>query len=407
MEDARKLSDFIDLDLLQNIQDNCSKAMGLAFITVDYKGIPITKYSGFTSHCMLGRQAKGFAEMCEQCDAHGGLHAAITGQPYIYRCHADLVDFAVPLIVNGSYMGAVLGGQVRLQEESERELEHILPQRPNWKRDKEWEEAYQKLEVVTYEKVGASVKLLRDIIVTFVERRTGKGADGVLREKEKQLSEERAARLDLEKQVQKQESNTARRRTELHYFFFVMNIISKLAYEEKAAKTEAVSYDFADMMRYAAGAEQKISTLGEELNYIGALLRIRKAWVRDKLAYTISVPEQYHQVSCPFMVLQPIVECALEGAETEAAEPRKLDFYAEEENGRLLFQILSNDTSRSVEELTEELSGAAEEGYFHTGGVDRLLKQTLGGGYRLMVNRRRDGRAGAAVSFYLPLERNG
>ena len=97
MEDARKLSDFIDLDLLQNIQDNCSKAMGLAFITVDYKGIPITKYSGFTSHCMLGRQAKGFAEMCEQCDAHGGLHAAITGQPYIYRCHADLVDFAVPI----------------------------------------------------------------------------------------------------------------------------------------------------------------------------------------------------------------------------------------------------------------------------------------------------------------------
>ena len=181
MEDARKLSDFIDLDLLQNIQDNCSKAMGLAFITVDYKGIPITKYSGFTSHCMLGRQAKGFAEMCEQCDAHGGLHAAITGQPYIYRCHADLVDFAVPLIVNGSYMGAVLGGQVRLQEESERELEHILPQRPNWKRDKEWEEAYQKLEVVTYEKVEASVKLLRDIIVTFVERRTereGKAALG-------------------------------------------------------------------------------------------------------------------------------------------------------------------------------------------------------------------------------------
>ena len=30
MEDARKLSDFIDLDLLQNIQDNCSKTMGLA-----------------------------------------------------------------------------------------------------------------------------------------------------------------------------------------------------------------------------------------------------------------------------------------------------------------------------------------------------------------------------------------
>ena len=71
------------------------------------------------------------------------------------------------------------------------------------------------------------------------------------------------------------------------------------------------------------------------------------------------------------------------------------------------FGNLDGLMAASVEELTEELSGAAEEGYFHTGGVDRLLKQTLGGGYRLMVNRRRDGRAGAAVSFYLPLERNG
>ena len=395
---------FIDLDLLQNIQDNCSKAMGFAFVTVDYKGIPITRYSGFTPHCMLGRQIKGFAEMCEQCDAHGGLHAAITGQPYIYRCHADLVDFAVPLIVNGSYMGAVLGGQVRLQEESERELDYILPQRPHWKRDKGWEEAYQKLEVVTCEKVEASVKLLRDIIVTVVERRSGEGADAVLREKEKQLLEERAARHDLEKRLQKQERNGARRRAELHFFFFVMNIISRLAYEEKSSKTEAVAYDFADMMHYSTRAEQKISTLGEEMGYIEALLRIRKVWLRDKLDWTVSVPEQYYQVSCPFMVLQPIVECALEGADTENAKPGTLDFHAEEEDGRLLFRILSNDTGRSVEELTEELSGEAEEGYFHTGGVDRLLKQTMGGGSRLTVSRRRDGCPGSEFSFYLPLQ---
>ena len=113
LEGSKRISDFIDVEQLQAIQDNCSKAMGLAFVTVDYRGRPITKYSGFTPHCKLGREIQGFSEMCEQCDAHGGLHSAITGQPYIYRCHADLVDFAVPLIFNGSYMGAVMGGQVR------------------------------------------------------------------------------------------------------------------------------------------------------------------------------------------------------------------------------------------------------------------------------------------------------
>lgn len=408
MEEAKKISNYIDVDLLQAIQDNCSKAMGLAFVTVDYKGVPVTKYSGFTCHCMQGRQVQGFAEMCEQCDAHGGLHAAITGQPYIYRCHADLVDFAVPLIVNGSYMGAVLGGQVRLKEESERELEHILPQRFNWRRNnRELAEAYQKLEVVAYEKVEASVKVLRDIILAFVGERAGRLVDQQLKEKDRQLSEERAVRSNLERTLWKQGRDNSRRRKELRYFFFVMNIISKLAYEEKAVQTEAVAYDFADMMRYAVGSEQKVSTLGEELSYIGALLRIRKAWVREQLAYTISVPERYQRVSCPFMVLQPIVERALEGLGEGGAAPRKLDFYAEEEGCTLLFQVLSSDTSRSAEALTAELSGIAEDGQFTLGEVDRLLKRNLGASYGLMIGKRKDGRPGVAVSFRLPLERDG
>ena len=111
MGEFKKISDQVNIELIQSIQDKCSKAMGLAFVTVDYKGRPITKYSGFTEHCALGRQLQGFSELCEQCDAHGGLHSAITGQPYIYRCHADLVDFAVPLILDDNYLGSVMGGR--------------------------------------------------------------------------------------------------------------------------------------------------------------------------------------------------------------------------------------------------------------------------------------------------------
>ena len=87
MSEIKKISDMIDINLLQSIQDNCSRAMGIGAVTVDYRGNPITRYSGFTDHCMKVREVQGFSEMCAQCDAHGGLHAAITGQPYIYRCH--------------------------------------------------------------------------------------------------------------------------------------------------------------------------------------------------------------------------------------------------------------------------------------------------------------------------------
>lgn len=404
MEEAKKLSDFIDVDLLQTIQDNCAKAMGLAFVTVDYKGIPVTRYSGFTHHCMLGRQMQGFAEMCEQCDAHGGLHAAITGQPYIYRCHADLVDFSTPLIVNGTYVGAVLGGQVRLEEESERELEYILPQQTKWRKSRELADAYQELEVVTYEKVMAAVNLMRDMVLAFIQNQSGLSRDQQMEEKDRQLTEERAARSELELAVQKQEQSKSRRQSELRSFFFVMNVISKLAYEEKAEKTEAVAYDFADMMRYAGDSEQQVSTLGEELGYIGAMLRIRKAWVRELLDYTISVPNRYYRVSCPFLVLRPIVECALEGVGEGGR--RKLDFYVEEEEGFLLFQILSNETHRSVEALRSELANPPKEERASLGEADRLLKRVLGGSAGLSINERQDGRPGLVISFRLPLERN-
>lgn len=406
MEEIKQLSDYIDIDLLQTIQDDCSKAMGLAFITVDYKGIPITRYSSFTEHCELGRRVKGFAELCEQCDAHGGLHAAITGQPYIYRCHADLVDFAVPLIVNGSYMGAVLGGQVRLKDESEKELEYILHQKNAWRdHNPELDQAYHDLEVVTYEKVEAAVKVLRDIVLSVIRWGDFQPMEQKLREKDRQISEERAARSDLERTIQKQKLSSGDRKAELRQFFYVMNIISKLAYEEKAPKTEMIAYDFADMMRYDCNMEQKISTVGEELGYIGALLRIRKAWVQDKLSYAISVPEQYRQVPCPFMVLRPIVEYALEGLEVGGTPPRKLEFVAERDGSSLLFTVLSSDTTRSVAETEAEASGPMENKRYSLEEADHLLKRTLGIDSGLLVSPRQDGNPGVAVGFRLPMER--
>jgi len=404
MEDYKRISDFIDVNLLQAIQDDCSKAMGLAFVTVDYRGRPVTKYSGFTPHCTLGRDIQGFAEMCEQCDAHGGLHAAITGQPYIYRCHADLVDFAVPLIFNGSFMGAVMGGQVRLKDEEERELERILPQQTNWRKNKALDEAYRKAEVVTYEKVESAVRVLRDMILYTMQERYNQIMNRELEGKTQELAAERAVRSDLEFSIQKQELNALQQRESFRYFFFVMNVITRLAYQEKATQTESVAYDFADIMRYMADADHKLSTLGEELNYVGALLRIQKAWVGEKLEFSISVPERYLGAACPFLVFQPMIETALQGIET-GDEPRRLDIFAEEDGEDLLIQVLSNNESVAPEELEAQVSGPFEKDRFSLRDSDRSLKRVIGKRYGLSVGQRKDGRAGYAIRFKLPLKR--
>jgi methyl-accepting chemotaxis protein len=56
---------------------------------------------------------------CAESHKKGGEEAVRTGRPYIYKCHAGLIDFAAPIMVNGSLIGTILGGQILYNEPEE------------------------------------------------------------------------------------------------------------------------------------------------------------------------------------------------------------------------------------------------------------------------------------------------
>lgn len=98
------ITDFIDLEELQRLQDQFSDATGLAAIAVDAGGNYITKGSNFTDFCMkYTRGSKEGLARCVKCDTE------CTGT---YFCHAGLMDFASDIVVNGEKVGAIIGGQV-------------------------------------------------------------------------------------------------------------------------------------------------------------------------------------------------------------------------------------------------------------------------------------------------------
>ncbi|VFS51334.1 Predicted sensor domain [Budvicia aquatica] len=47
------LSDLLEVERLQTLQDNLSKAMGIALVVVDAEGIPVTKPSVFHRSALL------------------------------------------------------------------------------------------------------------------------------------------------------------------------------------------------------------------------------------------------------------------------------------------------------------------------------------------------------------------
>ena len=112
-EEEIKLEDVFDMDFLQSFQDSFARAAGMTAVTVDKDGKPVTRPTDWSEFCM--KYTRGCAEgrrRCEQCDKNGGETAARTGKPAVYECHAGLMDFGAPIIVDGQQVGSILGGQI-------------------------------------------------------------------------------------------------------------------------------------------------------------------------------------------------------------------------------------------------------------------------------------------------------
>jgi len=121
------LDKILDLKKWQDLQDSLAALTRLAIITVDYKGYPITAHSSCHPFCQAVRKDEALVRHCHKCDSRGGLEATRTNAPYIYLCHYNIVDIAVPIVVDDKYVGAIMAGQVKLSNPNrDYPLEQIL-----------------------------------------------------------------------------------------------------------------------------------------------------------------------------------------------------------------------------------------------------------------------------------------
>lgn len=121
------IDEIFDLTRWQELQDSIASVTKLAILTVDYKGTPVTRHSSCSRFCAAVRQNPQMDKYCQKCDARGGLEAARVNQPYLYLCHYNLLDLAIPIIVEGKYVGALMAGQIRLSDmASQPDLEQVV-----------------------------------------------------------------------------------------------------------------------------------------------------------------------------------------------------------------------------------------------------------------------------------------
>jgi len=107
------LDKILNLIKWQDLQDSLADATQLAIITIDYKGKPISAHSKCTPFCQKIRDNADLARMCQKCDSRAGLEAVRHNRPYIYLCHYNIIDIAIPITSDDKYIGAIMAGQVK------------------------------------------------------------------------------------------------------------------------------------------------------------------------------------------------------------------------------------------------------------------------------------------------------
>ncbi len=153
------VDELIDLNVLQQFQDSFAKALGMASVSVDNVKGTITEPSNFTDFCM--KYTRGSTEgnkRCVACDIEGGKKSGNTGKPAVYSCHAGLVDFAAPIMVDGQQIGAILGGQVLDAPPDEDKFRRIA--REIGVDEDEYIAALRKITIVPREKINAAADML-------------------------------------------------------------------------------------------------------------------------------------------------------------------------------------------------------------------------------------------------------
>lgn len=162
-----KLDYVINTQKFQKIQDDIAKATDMAVIAIDFKGNPITKHSRCSEFCSAVRSNNELYKYCEKCDSRGGLEAARIQKPYIYICHIGVVDFAIPIIVDGQYLGAIMAGQVRLEnEDNNLILEQIVSKKyqQNVNLYPELKELYNGLIKLSLDKIEAIAQMINHLV---------------------------------------------------------------------------------------------------------------------------------------------------------------------------------------------------------------------------------------------------
>lgn len=306
--------------------ETMSDAMGASFFLIDYRGQVAAECMKNNGYCEKGKTLSSACQECNVVSAYAAAKAAIDGRPTLFRCPEGLVLMALPIIVNEQYLGAVIGGRLRCDQEDvfplfSRELSENL-------REKE-AVLYGQMGIVTREKLTAYSELLFMLLKEMAEKEVGKlRLEATVRE-ETHIHELRKSIAGLKKELEQKEGEVLKARLLPQFLMNLFVTVSNYSVLEGAEKTAEMIADLSMIFRYYIDEKIKEVFLGEELKQIALYLKTLSSQYGEQLNYEIRCEKEAEKTVIPVLTIFPFVSYLLGDGVLPGSFTGKLSIRAE------------------------------------------------------------------------------
>ena len=134
-----------------------------------------------------------------------------------------------------------------------------------------------------------------------------------------------------------------------HFLFNALNTISSVMYDD-VPRADRMMSSLSELLRASLRASQaQQHPLAQELAVLDRYLDLMRARFEDRLVVELDVQEGTEAVLVPAMILQPVVENAVEHGAPPPPEPARLTVRARREEGRLVLEVADNGPGLGAE----------------------------------------------------------
>lgn len=197
-----------------------------------------------------------------------------------------------------------------------------------------------------------------------------------------------------------------------HFLHNTLHAVTEMAYRNSAEDITAICKALSDMYRYNMDIEQRYDTLGNEMMNVRNYMLIISRRYPKAIRFSVRLPADLRPLPVPKLILQPIVENAVEhGLLSSPREDKLLEIAFEADTASQLLQIYVRDNGQGMEAggpqaINERLGSDWKEPDGSSGSigiynVQRRIRMLCGDGYGLHMESAQG--KGTCISFRLPL----